>query len=194
MVLLVRSTRRMLAFACLLSLFGCLADKRMSDIGTTAARVGPTSSAALLPAGVKLPPLHHVPYEVDGLYPSTVPNDPMCCWIASRARVRTTKSAVASQVHLTIFVPPYPFFEHHPQGLSLSIGRAHFRRRCCYPPGVHTLSYELPSGIRTRIGEIVLMLATDYDFVPANEHVNADSRHLGVVLSRVDYPPDTDAK
>jgi hypothetical protein len=95
---------------------------------------------------------------------------------------------------LTIFVPPYPFFERHAQGVTLSIGPVHFGRRCCYGPGVHTLSYELPARLKARIGEIVLTLATDYDFVPTNEGMSADSRHLGVVLSRVDYPPDADAK
>jgi hypothetical protein len=184
----------MLAFACLLFLLGCLTNKRISDVGTPAPQVRSTSATAWLPAGVTLSRLRQIPYEVDGLYPSTVPNDRMCCWIAPRAQVRTMKSVITSRLFLTIFVPPYPFFERHPQGLSLSIGETHFGRRCCFAPGVHTLSYELPSGIRTRIGEIVLMLATDYDFVPANEHVNADSRHLGVVLSRVDYPADTDAK
>jgi hypothetical protein len=184
--------RRWLLFACLLSLVGC--HKQVSDIGTPAPRSTGTSAGALLPGGVKLPPLPQVPYEVDGLYPSTVPHDRMCCWIAPQATVLTTKSVVALRVHVTIFVPPYPFFERHPQGIALSIGRTPLGRRCCYAPGVYTLSYDLPAKVRTRIGDVALGIATDGYFVPADEHLGADSRRLGVVLMRVDYPPDANAK
>lgn len=182
------------ALAVALGASGCLGGKRLSDIGTHGPNVGLADGAALLPAGVAVPAVARMPFEVDGLYPSTIPNDRMCCWIATHARVRTVKAAPAKRVDLTIFVPPYAFFEHNPQGLTLAIEGARFSPRCCYGPGIHTLSFDLPANLRARIGQVVLTLDTLHAFVPAREHVNTDSRSLGVVLSRVDYPADAGAQ
>ena len=182
-----------LALALLLVLPGCLTNKRVSDIGTPI----PESTApgsGLLPPGVAVPSGEDLPAEIDGLYPAAVQNDRMCCWIAPQAKVRTLKPIVTSRLDVTIYVPRFAFFERHPQALSLSIGAARFGRRCCYAPGVYTLSYQLPPVLRARTGVVVLAFESEYTFVPSVERVNADSRRLGVVLSRVDYPPDADAK
>jgi hypothetical protein len=182
-----------LALALLLALSGCLTNKRVSDIGTPAPKSTPPGSG-LLPPGVTVPAEEDVPVEIDGLYPAAVQNDRMCCWIAPLARVRTRKPIATSRLDVTIYVPRFSFFERHPQALTLSIGATRYGRRCCFAPGVHTLSYELPAALRARTGEVVLTFVSDYAFVPSAEHVNSDSRRLGVVLSRVDYPPDADAK
>jgi hypothetical protein len=184
----------LVALAVALAASGCLGGKRLSDIGTHDPNVHLADGAALLPAGVIVPGFARMPFEVDGLYPSTIPNDRMCCWIATHARIRTVKAAPARRVDVTIFVPPYAFFERSPQGITLAIEGTRFSPRCCYGPGIHTLSFDLPANLRPRTGQVVLTLDTLHAFIPAREHVNTDSRSLGVVLSRVDYPADPGAQ
>jgi hypothetical protein len=183
-------------FACVLSLVlvmlagGCLSGKKMSDIGTPSATPAQSPGATWsIPPGVSVPASRRGAPNIDGLYASFVAGDKMCCWIGTRARVRTLKLAPATQLDLTIYVPDYPFFTKHKQGLAVTIDGSRTQTRCCFGPGVYTLSFELPPSLQQRRGEIALELSTTESFVPLRERINADDRSLGVVLSRVDYLP-----
>ncbi len=177
-----------LAFAGALALAGCLSGKKVSDVGS-APTAAPHVSGVLwsLPPGVVVPDAVRGALDVEGLYPSTIANDRMCCWLATRARVLSRKTAPAKRLEVTVYVPDYPFFHAHPQGLAVSIDGAPVQRRCCYGPGVYTLTFDLPARMRGKRGDVPLAFATTGDFVPVREHVNADTRHLGVVLMRVGY-------
>jgi len=180
--------------ACVLSLLlmtlsgGCLSGKRLSDIGAS-----PTAHAQspgpiwTIPTGVSVPASLRGATNVDGLYPSFVADDKMCCWVGTHARVVTLKPAPAAHLALTVYVPDYPFFAKHRQGLAISIDGDQTQRRCCYGPGVYTLSFDVPPRLRQRRGDVPLQLSTTEEFVPMRERISADSRHLGIVLTRVDY-------
>jgi len=113
----------------------------------------------------------------------------MCCWVGTHARVVTLKPAPAARLALTVYVPDYPFFAKHKQGLAISIDGDRTQRRCCYGPGVYTLIFDVPARLRQRRGDVPLQLFTTEEFVPMRERISADPRHLGIVLTRVDYTP-----
>jgi len=171
----------------LAALVGC-SPKRISDIGSNPTPKPLAARSSLtLPFGVKIPPGREGQLNVDGLYPSTIPNDRDCCWLAGRARVLTFKPEGVGRLDASIYVPNYSFFTSHKQGVALSIARAPVERRCCFGPGVYTLTFSLPPKIRARRGDVALDFSTTYDFVPRRERINGDNRRLGVVLLRVDY-------
>jgi hypothetical protein len=49
------------------------------------------------------------------------------------------------------------------------------------------LRFALPPEMEKRSGALDLRLRTQYAFVPAHEHVNSDTRALGIIVLRVDY-------
>jgi hypothetical protein len=182
--------------ACVLSLLlmtlsgGCLSGKRLSDIGASpTARAQSPGPIWTIPTGVSIPASLRGATNIDGLYPSFVANDKMCCWVGTHARVVTLKPAPAAHLDLTVYVPDYPFFAKHKQGLAISIDGDRTQRRCCYGPGVYTLSFDVPPRLRQRRGDVSLQLSTTEEFVPMRERISADPRHLGIVLTRVDYMP-----
>lgn len=176
-------TMRLFCLACCAVLFasGC-AGKRLSDLGTS------TSLATQngLPPGVVLDAPRRGDAAIDGLFPS-VPGDRTCCWIATRARLLARKVAPAKYLDLTIYVPDYPFFERRPQSLAVTIESGDAQQRCCFPPGTHTLRFELPAPVQVKEGTLRVLIRSRFPFVPAAEGVNADTRSLGVVVSRIDF-------
>ena len=174
---------RLACFALLFASCGC-AGKRLSDLGTGAA----LSAATGLPPGVVVDAARRGEAAIDGLFPS-VRGDRTCCWVATSARLRARKVAPAKYLDLTIYVPDYPFFERRPQSLTITIERGVAQRRCCFAPGTHTLRFELPERLQTKTGTLLVLIRSRYAFVPAAERVNADTRSLGVVVSRIDFRP-----
>ena len=149
-------TRRARALALLLlpiALVACLAGKKISDIDAPSSAAATASDVLwALPSGVVVSSARRGMRLVDGLYPSV----------------------------LTVLVPDYPFFDAHPQGLGISVAgsAAHFT---ALGPGVHRLRVDLPA-LRPNSPDVAFALRTDETFVPANEHVNADHRALGLIL------------
>jgi hypothetical protein len=166
-----------------------LSGKRISDIDSDIPSARP--QAWTLPGGVIVPPAERGAREVQGLYPSSVPNDRTCCWLASRARVTSLKAKAASRLEVTIWIPDYGFFRRHPLGVDISIDGEPPKRRCCYAPGAYSLSFALPPRLRRRVGEIPLVFSTSAAFIPRAEGINSDSRRLGFVLLRIDYSAQT---
>lgn len=176
-------TRRARALALLLlpiALVACLAGKKISDIDAPSSAAATASDVLwALPSGVVVSSARRGMRLVDGLYPSVDPAE-RCCWIAPSATVVAAKSGPASVAILTVLVPDYPFFDAHPQGLGISVAgsAAHFT---ALGPGVHRLRVDLPA-LRPNSPDVAFALRTDETFVPANEHVNADHRALGLIL------------
>ena len=123
---------------------------------------------------------------IDGLFPS-VPGDRTCCWVATSASLRARKVAPAKYLDLTIYVPDYPFFERRPQSLTVTVEHGVAQRRCCFAPGTHKMRFELTPRLQTKTGTLRVFIRSRYSFVPAAERVNAHTRSLGVVVSRIDF-------
>ena len=172
----------------LLWLCGCRAHKRISDIGTAQHNTPiPAGTPWAIPTGIVVSPEERGSRDIDGLYPSTVPNDRACCWIGTQARITTMKPASATWLDLTVFVPDYTFFRTHTQSLDVALDDGSYTHHSGLKPGVHTLRFTLPSQLQRRSDNIDLRLRTQYAFVPANEHINSDTRELGIIVLRVDY-------
>ena len=162
------------------------AGKRISDIDEPASpSPAPSGPYWVVPPGVVVPANQRGAIEVDGLYPSTDPNE-RCCWIAPHATLVVTKPVGASTAVLTVFVPDYPFFETHPPRLTVNSSNA--QSYAGLDPGVHRLSIQLPDTARTRSAEnLALPLRVDRAFVPADQGINSDKRALGIIVLGVGF-------
>ena len=176
-----RLLRALASAALTLSLVACLSGKRISDIDAPPSAAPPGGPAAWsVPDGVAVTADERGSTDIDGLYPSNVPNDRLCCWIAPSANVKTREPKAAGVLILTVFVPEYPFFDDGSQGLRVILG-GHTTKVAGLAPGVHRIEITLLPGARPA-GTVTIGLRTDRTFVPANEHIDADTRHLGLYL------------
>lgn len=168
-----------------LALGGCLSGKRISDIDAPSSAAPSSGLAWRVPDGVVVGEGERGSLEIDGLYPSTVANDPRCCWIAPSAMVEAVEPPSASVLAVTVLVPEYPFFDERAQVLSVSFAGV-TTRATGLTPGVHRLEIALAPGAR-KTGPVTIGLRTDRTFVPANEHVNGDTRALGIILLGIGF-------
>ncbi len=164
---------------------GACSGKRISDIDEPTPAASSSGPAWSVPDGVAVTPDERGSLDIDGLYPSTVPNDRRCCWIAPVASVRAREPAAATTLVLTVLVPDYPFFEAHAQSLSVRAGGTS-ANATGLAPGVHRIDVALKPAER-RTGILTIGLRTTQTFVPAHENVNSDTRELGVILLGISF-------
>ena len=175
------SLARVAVLAAVLALIlgGC-SGKRISDIDQPTASPASTGAPWAVPAGIAVAPGDRGKLEIDGLYPSIVPNDLRCCWIAPSATVKASEPAASTTMVLTVLVPEYPFFDDDKQGVRITLG-GHTTGAPALAPGVHRIEVPVPAAAR-HAGVVTVGLQTDRSFVPAHENVNTDTRALGVIL------------
>jgi hypothetical protein len=159
-------------------------EKKISHLGEPPSPVPIVNGKPwLLPPGIVAPPDKRGAIEIDGLYSSNVPGDHMCCWVGQRSLLHAVAPPGATALELTVFVPK-PVRPDRPQSIDVSIDGAPPVHRIVQP-GVTTQSFPLsvqPQGRPVNIG-----LVTGYTFVPKEAGINADTRHLGIVVLRVDF-------
>lgn len=157
-------------------------NKRISDIDAPApASATPSGGTAWsIPSGALVNPRDRGSLAIDGLYPSTVPNDRRCCWVAPSAILHAREPKGATVMTLTLLVPDYPFFETHAQSIVAKLAGQE-TGATGLAPGVHRIDIALPPGDREP-GPMSFELRTSLTFVPAHENVNTDTRALGVIL------------
>ncbi len=120
------------------------------------------------PTGVMVPPeivLSAKPFaaggSVDGLYPVKASSDypGVCCWIASRARIRIRKNAAARALILTSYVPDLPLYHKHPQRLIVIFpqyeGARHISKLSI---GFNSISVRVPGFLKRTIGLVPVQL------------------------------------
>jgi hypothetical protein len=165
------------------ALCGCTMPKKLSS-AVTAPSATPADGVTL-PIGVFVAPAERRNTDVDGLYPSTAPQDRMCCWLAPNATVTAKKARGGDALVLSVLVPPFAFFSEG-QTLTVDVGTSH-QTFAGLAPGVHLLSLDLDPATRALSGDVRIALHAARTFVPANEGVNADTRELAVVLLGVTF-------
>jgi hypothetical protein len=165
------------------ALCGCTMPKKLSSAVTTPS--APPADGVTLPIGVFVAPVDRHDTDVDGLYPSTAPQDRMCCWLAPNATVTAKKTSGGDAVILSVLVPPFAFFSEG-QTVTVDVGTSR-QTFASLAPGVHLLSLDLDPATRAFAGNVRIAIHAARTFVPAREGVNADTRELGIVLLGVTF-------
>jgi O-antigen ligase len=118
-----------------------------------------------------------------GLYPNNA-SDPFCCWLAPKARLETLAPAGSSTMIVALLVPNLPFFSHGGQHVTLTLeSKRHeidFVR-----PGLQRVSIALEP--HTAPKQLSLQIETTRTLEPKREHLNADTRALGIVLQGIGF-------
>jgi O-antigen ligase len=165
-------------FAALLAWHG---PKAVSD-AATASRFNIANGRAI-PIGVVETARQRSADVFRGLYPNNA-SDPFCCWLAPKARLETIAPAGASTMIVALLVPNLPFFSHGGQHVALTLeSKRHeidFVR-----PGLQRISIALDA--RAVPKDLVLRIETTRTLVPKREHLNGDTRALGVVLQGIGF-------
>ncbi len=165
------------------TLCGCTMPKKLSSAVT--APSAPPADGVTLPIGVFVAPADRRNTDVGGLYPSTTPQDRMCCWLAPNAIVTATKPAGGDALILSVLVPPFAFFSEG-QSVTVTVGTSR-ETFAGLAPGVHLLSLDLDPATRAFAGNVRIAIHAARTFVPAHEGVNADTRELAIVLLGVTF-------
>lgn len=124
--------------------------------------------------------------ELDGLYASARAYDKTCCWMGPEARLRFRKASAATRLTMTVFVASnVPLYRRKPPFIRVALDGIALLSKDALPAGTSKLSMQLPSRYRGGVGPYVLDVKTS-SFVPAREHMNADTRVLGLMLRRLE--------
>jgi O-antigen ligase len=155
--------------------------KTVAD-ATTGARLTIVAGRAI-PSGVVATARELRSPEFGGLYPNDA-TDTFCCWLAPHARIETLVPPGASAVVVALLVPDVAFFSQGGQRVTLAAGSQ--RRDVDFArPGVQHVTIALePQTISTKLRVDITSRRT---LVPVREHINADTRELGVVLRGIGF-------
>lgn len=119
----------------------------------------------------------------DGVYPSTTPHDPACCWIGPDAVLPVAVRAGTRTLELSVYLPSYSPFEPHGQRVTISAPQAGTSTRLV-PLGSSDLIVHFSE--RAARNEVVtLHVHSAVAIVPAEIGLNGDRRHLALIVRSV---------
>ena len=146
----------------------------------------PVSQFWSVPPGVDVTAEEFGRAELDGLFASSRGYDATCCWMAPQARVRFRKARAATRLTMTVYVAPnVPLYRRKPPFVRVALDGVTLVSKDALPVGPSKLEMTLPTRYRDGVGPYVLEVRTS-SFVPAREHINADSRVLGLMLRNIE--------
>jgi O-antigen ligase len=107
-----------------------------------------------------------------------------CCWVGTRAIVRTQAPTGADTLLLNVYLPDFAV-RAGAQSLHVQIDGSPAVLRCCLGAGEHELTIPLPPVARGTA--FTLTLWPGRTFVPKVLGLNEDTRHLSVMLRNVGF-------
>lgn len=146
----------------------------------------PIASVWGLPLGVYVETNERGKSQIGGLFASTQQPDPGCCWMAPDSRIRFLKARNTTLLDVTVFVnPDVPVYRRKPPFVRIALAGITLVTRDMLKAGSTRLTMRIPDRYRDETGPLELRITSSH-FVPALEHMNGDTRELGLVLQEID--------
>ena len=158
----------------------------LSAACSNVARIGGDGTAfrSVGPPGVDISP--PADYRVHGLYLSQSAADAAsCCWLAPKAQIVLAKKMPAKHLIITAYLPVNPVFVANPQQVTIRFPNGQMQTRSGLQPGMRTAWFDVPSKYQAFTGNLPVSLTMKIFFVPAELHINADTRKLSMILRSV---------
>ena len=119
---------------------------------------------------------------VFGIYLGDTASD--CCWLGADAAIRVRPPADAKALLVNIFIPDFAI-QQKQQQLHVQIGSNPEQTTTPLSTGEHELAFALPK--RATASPLVVHISPAYTFVPAQTGINADPRHLSVLVRAIGF-------
>ena len=103
-------------------------------------------------------------------------------WTGRQAIIKLEKPASARQFDFTFGVPDFALFRSGSQALEIIFDHQPPLTACCFGPGIHKVTINLPASIGEGIMQLEVEINVKTPFVPSKAGINADNRELGIQL------------
>lgn len=170
---------RALVWSAVFALAGCYAGPGAEDPTFT-------RDQSVLPPGVLTPAADNSGVGASsGIYPSRRSDDPLCCWVGSKAWFEVRVPPHAHEMIVTTFVPEnLDVFKRRHQSVTVEVDGGvawHYVLR----NGVSFLHVPVMNGDHARTADVVL--EAGFTFTPRRERINGDTRDLSFYLKSVRF-------
>lgn len=168
----------------ILLLAGCYGGPSTAVSGTAAPRTLPSGIVAQgkqggTPAGIVTP--KPVAGYYSGIYPQD--QDGSCCWLASAADFQVKVPAKATILWIRVSLPPLQLYKNRPESLKVSTSGKLLKIFPKLAIGENLLRIPIAASLEEHTLQV--HLDPGYAFVPAQQHINGDTRLLSIILESV---------